>query len=71
MNRKIARKQGFAYRARCRNCTVETEWFVAKTMTWSEFYGVTKTLHYPQFLEHCQYCHSMAVFDLLAMSGDK
>jgi hypothetical protein len=65
--KSLFNRKFWKYRGRCRNCGFAGEWLVEKSgMDWDMFYRLHRD--YTNWLNECENCKEMAMFDLVAFS---
>lgn len=67
---RLGRHKFHAYRGKCRNCSHVEDWCVSKDMAWVRFYSTVRENNYPCFMNRCENCGEMAVYDLVAVSPE-
>lgn len=68
-NFTLERAPQYRYAGKCRHCGWSEQWVAGPSMTWEDFYRVTKSQCFPSFIVHCESCDNQAVYDLTAISG--
>jgi len=62
------------YAGKCRCCGITIDWDIIKKpevpSDYADFYTLVQTHNFPQWLEFCENCNHMTVFDLIALSKE-